>query len=48
MISTMEGPQSEREAGPGARGGGWVMMPWAEMRVVRERKCRKCILLVFL
>jgi len=31
-----------------AQGGGCVMIPWAEMRVVRERKGRKCILVVFM
>jgi len=48
MISVIGGSHAARDARPGAQGGGCVMIPWAEMRVVRERKGRKCILVVFM
>lgn len=49
MLFVTEGPQAVREAGPGARGMGLVIIPWeraVEVRARRVVRVGRCIFAV--
>lgn len=47
IISVMDFPQAESEAGPGERGGGEITIPWERTRERRDRGARSLASCIF-